>query len=75
MQAIADVSVNLINKNDNFPVFQKQSSRIQVKKINRDNRKSKRIGPNQVERDDDYDYEAILYENAQPGTLVLRVSL
>jgi hypothetical protein len=75
LQAVADVSVNLINKNDNFPVFQKQSNRIQAKKINRDNRKFKHMDSNQGERDDDYDYEAILYENAQPGTLVLRVSV
>ena len=75
MQAVADVSVNLINTNDNFPVFQKQSSRIQVKKINRDNRKSKGISSNQGERDGEFDYEAVLYENAPPGTLVLRVSV
>ena len=60
-----------------FPVFQKQSNRVEYIKSNRDDRKSKNMGlkeKNQEQEQNDYDYEALVYENAQPGTMVLKVS-
>ena len=63
----------MVNANDNFPVFQKPIKNVESRKGSRDNRKSKNMGLSQRQRDSSYDYEVSLYENAQPGTLVLQV--
>ena len=77
LHANARVSVNLIDKNDNSPVFQKQSNRVEYRNGHRDDRKSKNMGlkeKTQETEQSNYDYEALVYENAQPGTMVLKVS-
>ena len=73
LQAEAIVSVNLVNANDNFPVFQKPKPKIETRNGMRDNRKSKNMGLIQRQQESTYDYEVTLYENTQPGTLVLKV--
>ena len=72
-ETTAEVSVNLLNINDNFPVFQKPKMNSETRITSRDNRKSKNMGLSQRQRESSYDYEVSLYENSQPGTLVLKV--
>ena len=45
----------------------------QTQITSRDNRKSKNMGLSQRQRESSYDYEVSLFENSQPGTLVLKV--
>ena len=68
------MTVNLVNSNDNFPVFQKVNRKNLENRIaTRDNRKSKNMGLSQRQQENNFDYEVSLYENSQPGTLVLKV--
>ena len=64
-----------MDKNDNFPVFEKQLTGLKHNNSNRDNRKSKNMGlkGRNEGAQSDYDYEAQVYENAQPGTIILKV--
>ena len=72
-ETTAEVTVNLVNTNDNFPVFQKPKTNSETRITSRDNRKSKNMGLSQRKHESSYDYEVSLFENSQPGTLVLKV--
>ena len=84
MFASAQVIVNLKNDNDNVPIFQKltsnliDNSHIGHDVIGRNGGKAMQMGlkRQRKELDQSYQYyEASVYENARPGTLVLQVSL
>ena len=82
--ASTQVIVNLKNENDNVPIFQKLTSNLIDNShlghvvIGHNGRKTMQMGlkRQRKELDQSYQYyEASVYENARPGTLVLQVSL